>query len=308
MTMLTKKSLFLVKEEATYGTDPTPVVATNSILAMDVDLKEITPPTERNVQMMYLGTKKSISGLKHVELTFKIEVMGSGSAGTAPRLGDLLESCGMDETIAGGASATYEAVSSGHKSCTIYVFKDGRHYVISGCMGTFKLSCIAGNQAILEFTMKGLYADPTNVALSAPTYESTIPPVCKATTFTFDSKTTLIVSQLEIDMGNVVAMRESLAGTEGIAGFTVTERKPVMTLNPEAQIQTSYDYRGDRLTTEFAVSYVIGGTAGNICTVTVPKYNITGIEYADDEGILIEQLTGDCDISSGDDDVKLAFT
>lgn len=81
-----------------------------------------------------------------------------------------------------------------------------------------------------------------------------------------------------------------------------------MTFDVESQIETSYDFRGDQLTTEREVSLVVGGTAGNITTFSVPKYMVTNIEYGDEDGILLEKLTGDCAIDSGDDEISIAFT
>ena len=63
------------------------------------------------------------------------------------------------------------------------------------------------------------------------------------------------------------------------------------------------------MVTQRAVSFVVGATAGNIITNTVPKYNITNIEYGDADGILLEKLTGECTKdSTGDDELSLVFT
>jgi len=220
----------------------------------------------------------------------------------------LLQACAMDETVVGVTSVTYEPVSSSHASCTIYLYKDGRRNIVTGCRGSWKLSAEAGKIGMLEFTMKGRYATPTVTALPSPTYESTIPSVCKNGTFTYDAKTTLCLSMLDIDIANTVAKRPCLSDANAIGGFEITDRKPTATINPEAQIETSYDFRGDQLTNQKEVSYVIGSVAGNICTLTIPKFNIETIEYGDNEGVLLEQMTAECTISSGDDEVAIAYT
>lgn len=306
--MLTKRSVLLAKEETTYGSDPTPTEGDNALLAIDAVIKEVNAAVERPVQQASLSTKPSVLGTQHVEVTFKIEVQGSGTAGTAPRLGCLLEACGFDETIVSGTSVTYEPVSSSHSSATLWLYKDGRKHVINGARGSVKATLEAGKIALLEFTMKGLYTAPTNVALPSATYESTTPPVCKSSAFTYDSKTTLVVGMVEIDVANTVAQRFSLSESTGVKGFEITGRKPVMTIDPEAQIQTSYTFRTDLLTNQRQISVVVGATAGNICTITVPKYNMTNIEYADKDGVLIEKITGECNENSGDDEIAIAFT
>jgi len=306
--MLTRRSVMFVKTETTYDTDPTPVEGTNAILALDVDIKEVREKVERPVQQKFLGIRPSVLGSQNVEITFKIELQGEGNAGTPPRQGTLLLACAMDETVVSSTSVTYEPVSSSHSSCTIYLYKDGRRNIITGCRGSVKLIAEAGKIGILEFTMRGRYAAPTATALPAPTYETTIPPVCKGGAFTFDSKTTLCVGLLEVDLANVLANRMCLSDSNAIAGFEITDRNPSATINPESQVETSYTFRADQLTTQRQISQVIGGTAGNIITVTVPKFNIESIEYGDNEGVLIEQITGECAINSGDDEIAIAYT
>ncbi len=306
--MLQKRTLLLAKSEVTYGVDPTPSVAANAIEAIDVEVKEVSEAAERPLQLMYLGRKKSVLGKQHVEISFKVEIRGSGSVNVAPRLSDLLLACKMDETIVSGTSITYEPISTSQPSVTLWVNKDGRYHKINGCVGNLKIVCAAGEIGLLEFSFKGIYAAPVNGALSAPTYESTIPPACKSCSFTYNSETTLVARSIELDMGNTIAMREDLSAATGVKGFEITDRNPTMKFDVECQIIASYTFRTDMLSTERQVSWVVGSVSDNIATITVPKFNITDIAYGDADGLLLESVTGDCDQNSGDDDFSIALT
>jgi len=308
MVMLKRKAVILAKSESPYGTDPTPTAAANAILALNPEIKEIQEPIERNINISTLSNKPSLKGSQFAEVTFSVELKGSGTAGTAPRLGALLQACSMEEISISSTSVTYEPVSSGQNSVTLWIYIDGRLHKVNGARGSVKLNLTAGQLCMLEFNFSGKYTAPTNASIVSGTYDTPNPQPCKSCAFTYDSKTTLIAKMIEIDLANTLARRNDLSAATGIAGYEITARKPVMTFDVEAQIQTSYTFRTDQLTTQKAVSAVVGATAGNICTVTVPVFNITNIEYADEEGILLEKLTGECAISSGDDELSIAFT
>ncbi len=62
----------------------------------------------------------SVGGMRTTEITFKVELRGSAAAGSAPEIGDLLEACGMAETVTAGSSVVYSPVSVNDKSVTIY--------------------------------------------------------------------------------------------------------------------------------------------------------------------------------------------
>ena len=306
--MLKKRSLILVKEESEYASDSSPSASDNALLGIDVKTKEAPEAEEREVEKGYLGRRASLLGKIHTEITFQVELKGSGTKGTAARIGDLLEACGFTETVVAGSSVNYAPGSSSLKSVTIYHFIDGRKHIITGARGSIKLVMAAGKRAFLEFTMKGLYTAPTDTALPAASYETTVPPVCKSCALSLNSVSNLVVQQVEIDMAIAVALRESLNAATGVAGFEIESRKPTISLNPEAVSVATYDFRTDLLTTPRSFSMVIGSVAGNIITITAPKLNITEFEYADREGVLVENIKGELAENSGNDEIAISFT
>lgn len=306
MIMISKRAVLLAKVETTYGTDSSPTAIQNSLHAIDVQIKETTTPVERPVQQASFSNLASLLGVRFAEVTFKLELKGSGTAGTAPRLGHLLRACGVGETILSSTSVTYAPLSTSISSVTLYLYKDGRLHIITGCYGTFSLTCEAGKQAMFEFTFSGIYAAPSTASIPTTVgmYESSTPPVCKNQTFQYNSKTTLVTQTVTLDIANEVSQRPSLAASDAIAGFVITGRKPMVTINPEAQFETSYAFRTDVLATQRQVSLTIG----SICTLTVPKFNITDIAYSSRDGVEIETLTGQAAQNTGDDEFTLVFT
>lgn len=311
MVMIVKKSVLLAKAEATYDTDPTPVGTIDALAVQDAMIKENVTPVERNLQLSSLGDFASLLGEQWAEISFKVPVIGSGVVGVAPRVGALLKACGLSETVLSTVSVTYAPTSTNHGSATIWLYKDGRLHKMTGCRGTCKLVFSAGKELMMEFSLMGRYAAPTVVALPSTTYETTVtaPPVCKSTTFQYNSRSTLVVGTLELDMGMKVVKRPSLNDANAIAGFEITDRKPKASIDPEAQFETSYAFRTDWLTTTRALSIVATRAAGNIVTLTIGQFNITKIEYADRDGILVEKVEGECaESTSLNNSFSLVFT
>lgn len=303
-----KNQCLLVKVETTYDTDSVPVVGTDSILAIDPKIKEIISTVDRPANIASLSGIPSVAGSKYAEITFSVELKGSGVAGTAPRIGALLRACGFAQAIVSNVSVTYLPVSASFESVTIYLFIDGRRHVVTGCRGDVKFKCEAGKMAMMDVTLKGRYADPTLVALSTPTLESSTPPVCKSCNFSYNSKTTLVVKTAELDMKNKVDQRDSISDANAIAGFEITDRNPMLTIDPEATIETSYSFRGDAYVNQRAISWAVGTVAGNICTFSVPKFNPYWPSYEARGEILCEKITGECTANVNNDEVSIAFT
>lgn len=311
MVMIVKKSVLLAKAEVTYDTDPTPSGTVDALVVQDAQIKENAEAIERNLQLSSLGDFPSLLGEQWAEITFKLPVIGSGTPGVAPRAGALFKAMGLSETVVSNTSVTYNLVSANHGSATLWLYKDGRLHKMTGCRGTAKLIYAAGKELMLECSLMGRYAIPTVVSIPATTYETTVkaPPVCKSTTFQYNSKSTLVVGTLELDMGMKVVKRTSLNDANAIAGFEITDRKPKVSIDPEAQFETSYAFRSDWLTTQRALSIVATRAAGNIVTLNVPQFNITKIDYADRDGLLVEKIDGEASESTTlNDAFSIAFT
>ncbi len=312
MVKIKRRSLILAKTETSYGVDPTPTGAANAILTIDSGIKESFEAVERNVQISSMSRKPSLGAQKFCEVTFKTELVGSGAVGTAPRLGALFKACAFSETVSAGSSIIYTPNSSPISSCTLYFYLDGLRHIVTGALGTFKMNCEAGKQAMLDFTFKGLWTTPTDTAMATPTFESTVdsPPLVKSANLTWNAISTLIAKMLEIEMQNNIALRPSMNAANAIAGFHITDRKPRFSFDPEAESVATIDWRSDVLTNPRQLSLVIGATAGNICTITAPKCNPTDLEYSDREGTLVQNVKGEitANSSGGDDELTIKFT
>ncbi|MEK9985427.1 MAG: phage tail tube protein, partial [Opitutae bacterium] len=171
MALLGRKKILLAKIEATYNANVAPTGA-DAILVRNL---EVTPfesdSVSRDLVRPYYGSSDVLLSRKRVRCTFSVEMAGSGTAGTAPRYGPLLQACAMEATVVANTSVTYDPVSSfnGNDSVTLIYNVDGVQHKVTGARGTFSLNAQNNEIPTIDFEMTGIYVDPTDTAQSTYT-------------------------------------------------------------------------------------------------------------------------------------------
>lgn len=286
MPLKWNSKIFLAKIESTYGVDPTPTGAANAILATDVNLSPMEgEDVSRELETPHLGGQGTIPTGLHSKLSFKVELAGSGAAGTVPAWGPLLRMCGVAETISAGVSVTYNPVTDNHESGAVYLWIGATQFVILGSRGTCVLRFDAQAIPYLEFELTGLFKQPTEVTRVTPTLTAFKKPlvVTKANTPTFAiDSTNMVMRSLSLNLGNQVENR-FLVGSEGVL---ITEKEEMLDTTVEAvDLGTFNPFTLAANSTDIDVDLVHGTAAGNIATLDVPKaqlQRLQGLENAQD--------------------------
>lgn len=157
-----KSKALLAKMEQTYGVDSAPTGAANAILAQNVRLAPMEgEDVERNLERPYFGANPSIPVGLYSTLTFDVEAVGSGTAGTAPGYGPLLRMCGLAEVITAGAKVEYTPITDGQESGSIYFSIGTTRHVLLGARGTCVYKLNAQGIPMFSFTLTGLFSMPT---------------------------------------------------------------------------------------------------------------------------------------------------
>jgi len=309
-----RNRILLAKEETVYGTDPTPTVAANAVEASNIKVNYMGDLLARDIVRNNISPVNPVLGKRWVEVTFDLELKGSGTRGTAGRIGDLFEACSMAETASAGSSVTYVPTSSSQKSVTLYVYNNDSGssvlHKITGAVGTFSLKLTAGQFGVLSFSFKGIYNLPTDVAIpSAPTYETTTPPIVESCSFTLNSSSALIAQEMNIDLANDVISRDDINSANAIKAFLVSNRNPKGSFNPESMLVASYAFYADWVAaSQRALSIVLGSTSGNIITITAPKVTIDSIADAERERVLTKDIPFTLGQNAGNDELSIKFT
>jgi hypothetical protein len=311
MALLTRKRLILAKAEATYGTDPTPTGSANAILVRNLEITPLQSDiVQRELIRPYLGNYEQLLAQTRVQVTFEVELAGSGAAGTAPAYGPVLKACGLSETVVATTSVTYAPVSTSFSSVTIYFYQDGIRHIVTGARGTFTLNGQVGAIPTIAFTMTGICNAPTDTALATPTYANQATPLIfkngNTTSFSAFSYSGALQS-IDLNVGSEIVYRELIGGTKEVL---ITDRKPAGTMSIEAVLLATKNYfTVSTGSTTGSISFQHGTTAGNIATLTMAQADLADASYAELNGIAMMNLPYVATpTAAGNDELSLAYT
>jgi hypothetical protein len=170
MTRFVRNTVILAKEEVTVGTDPTPTGGSNAMLVSNLTINPLNAQNvSRDLVRGFKGGSEQLVGTRFVECGFDIELVGSGTVGTAPAWGALMKACGWSELATADVRVDYTLVSTGEKSVTIYWYDDGVLHKLLGARGNVMIKLNSGGRPVLSFSFKGLDGGISAVSNATPT-------------------------------------------------------------------------------------------------------------------------------------------
>lgn len=290
MPLLRRKSVFAAKVETTIGTAESLTGAEGVYNARDFMIQPTIAVTRREGQ----GGFNYLAGIPEGMIGTCTIVHDLAYDGTnIPTWASvLLPACGWVDT-----AGVFSPVSSGPganvKTLTIGHYKDGKRSLLSGAMGNFKISCPTGKLAFITFTFTGKYStNETDTAIIAPTYPTTLPMRFAAGALTWNS-VALCTSNVEVDAGNSVIMRECVNASDrsGYVSALVTNRAPVITADPESVLVATQDRDAHWLSSlPYALSITVG-TAGSSIVIAAPKAQLENKQQGNRSDMMVDDLT-----------------
>lgn len=310
MPLLRRKTTIAVAEEVTEGTEVSILASHAKYLVYDCTYKVNPRLIERNLASTGFARKVPVIGEKLVTISFKTEVVGSGTVDTESAWAIFLRGCGFKPTTNATTSVQYDPTTNpasygaaqGNVSLTIWVYQDGVIKKARGCRGTGKLTAEAGGIAYWEWTFTGIYSAPVDGAYPALAsgYDANVPPLVESCTFTFQDMTSgsVLIKTFTLDIGNQIVPRYDVTSTSGIKSLFVADRQVTGTVDPEQMLEADWGAtdKGElrRLSEGVTgtISLLIGSVAGNKMQVTAPAnlVQITDVDEADRDGIATNTL------------------
>jgi hypothetical protein len=273
-----RNTAILAKIEVTEGVDSVPTGALNALLVSDVSINPLNAQNvDRDLIRPFFGGSEQLVGTAYKEVTFTVELAGSGTASVPPAWGALVVACGFIESGAAGFRQFAPDTPANQKSCTIYYFDDGVRHVLLGAKGTFRLVAGVGERPTLAFTFLGKDGGETAVANPALTLTAWRAPQVITDTNSGDVRTggayatgavtggTAFTSRgLELDLGNTVTFTPLLGGDF----IDVTARTVTGTLQLDLTAAQEVTFMGTvKANTTTTLSLEHGTVAGNIVGV-----------------------------------------
>lgn len=318
MSRLTRNAAILAKIETTYSIDAAPTGAANAILVGNISATPLAASNVgRDIIRPYLGGSEQLVGTKSVELSFDVELQGSGTAGTAPAFAPLLRACGFAETVAAGVSAQYNPISTGFESLTIYYHDDGVLHKLLGARGDVGFKMGIGDRPVMSFKFIGLYGGVTATANPSGTYTAFKTPKvvtndnsgglllgCTFTASSLSGGTAYTSRGIEISCGNKVGYLP-LLGAE-VVNLSNHDVSGKVTLDLTAANEATFMSNVIDNSTQ-SMGFTHGMTAGYTSLVYAPKMQLISPAKADVDGIRLISFDMRLVPNSGNDDIILCF-
>ena len=292
MPKLHRKRSILAKAESSYGSDPTPTGSANYVQVIDLNIEPIvSDEVSRDLIRPYMGNYEVIPANTRVNVTFDVEMSGSGSAGTAPKYGAILKACGLSETVVSSTSVTYAPVTTPSDSVTLFVNYDGIRHKVTGARGTFSLNCEVNNIPRISFSLTGIFNAPTDTALPTVTVSNQASPLIFKNGSTSNFAIFGFAAALQswnLDFNNEAIYRELVGGTKEVL---ITDRRPSGTAVIESPALSAHNFFTDYTGTSTGTNTWLHGTvAGNKGTVSCPQTDLGQPTYEESDGITMLSL------------------
>jgi hypothetical protein len=168
-----RNTCILAKIESAYATDAVPTGAANAMLVSDLSINPLQANNvSRELVRPYFGGSEELVGTRYIECGFSVELVGSGTAGTAPAFGPLLRACALAEVLIASTRVDYNPITTGQESVTIYWYDDGVLHKLLGARGTVDFKLGSGERPVMVYKFQGLYggisaATPSGIDFSA---------------------------------------------------------------------------------------------------------------------------------------------
>lgn len=284
--MFFRKKALLAKIETTYGTDALPVGATDAVLCLNVNITPMeNEMVDRAREQAFFGHQAQLPVNTAMKLDYEVEMVGSGTAGTAPAWGPLIRACAFAETVSAGVSVAYNPISSTIESLTQYFNLDGVLHKLLGCRGSVSMKISAKGNPVFAFKTMGLYggiSDVTMPTMTLTAWKDSIA-VNNANTSAFALHGYAgKLYDMNIDLATKLVHR-NLVGAEDIQ---LTDREPAGDIVIEAtKIATKDFWTISKAATLGALTLTHGTVAGYKVKIDAPNAQLINPSYEDRDSI-----------------------
>lgn len=191
-------------------------------------------------------------------------------------------------------------------SASMYFWKDSILHRLLGAVGTWSLEGEVGKIGTFQFKMSGLWVDPADSELPAPTLTTLTGPQALAMDMRIGAYTPVFTA-LKLDLGAKIDKRQDANADEGLVGLMITGRSPTGTLDPEVDALAAYNpWDAWKSGTKSRLNCYLGSVAGNRWAIHVGQAQYSDLKYKDRNGIVAYDLPFiPCQERLGDDEIRL---
>jgi len=301
--LASRRKVILIGLESTRGTAVVPAIP---IKAFDPVHDPTAPFIERKPISAGGGHDVGVVGERTAKISFRAELRGNGNAGAADLdagIAAALLACGWQKSA--GVYKRQPACTS-QQTATLYTYEDGRLKAACGCAGTARLEGAPGQLCSFTFDFEGVWIAPTTAALPSPAHNSTVPPRFAGAAVTVTKGSDVYsprFSRFALNLNNKLAALRDPEPAAGVLCYSVPEWDPQCEFDAEAVLAAVADVWAEWLAgTPGALAIQVGSAAGNRIDIDAPVFQYRSIAGGDRDGLQLDNLTGQCCVSSAPGD------
>lgn len=316
---LVRDAIILSKSEGTYGTDSTPAAATD---ALQVSAFTIDPLNAQNVNRdlirAFLGGMEQLVGDRYIAAQYGVEMVGSGTAGTAPAWGPQMLACGFAETLTSVTRADYTLTSGSFGSLTNYYHDSGVKHLSTGTRGNAVFRLELGDRPMIDLSMLGIYNAETAVAQPSPTLTAWKQPQAVTNANSADvvfgcthsssgapalvSGTTYASKGIRVNLGNTVSHVPLLNDESIVISQREVTGSVTLKVTAAQEVSIMADVRAATLT---SIGFVHGTVTGRKVLVFMPYCQLVNPRKGEISGQRLLELDFRATPSVGNDELRI---
>jgi hypothetical protein len=290
--------------ESTKGTAESIAAAMASTMVHDPTMApDNTLPNERAVAGT-TGEAVRVPGAQRGRLSFTTRLV-HGDA-----FMDLLTCCGFTVSGTTTKTATIDVSESSQKTGTFVLWEDGRRKTLSGAAGAVSIEAEPDSgELVASWEFVGVYesvadnATPTGAVSVGSGYTA------RGMTLTLGGSALPECPGFTLDLGIEVALRQDITSATGYAHAYVSDVRPTLALEPQAQRVADHDVFGKLAAgTAEALVLTVTDAAGATLTISAPQAQRIDVGQGDRDGSATDPITLLLAIDQGDDQVALVAT
>lgn len=315
---LPRRTVILVKVEATQGVDAAPTGAANAIQVTDFSITPLDAQNiDTNILLPYFGGSPSLVGPASVKCSFSVLFAGAGLAATAPAWGQLLIGSANSETtgLLTPNRVEYLPATDLLKTVSIYYHDDGVLHKLVGAFGLPKLSAKVGESAKLMFDFVGTDAGVTAVANPTAVLTAWKTPVamtranvidinlgCTYATGALTGGVQYNSTGLTLDWGNKVEFSPMLTTDEVVLNDRMITGNVSLELTAAQEVTFMASVKANTLQ---GLGFVIGTTSGNRLMLHAPAAQLLNLKKEEVNGKRVIGFDIRCIPVAGNDELRI---
>jgi hypothetical protein len=264
------------------------------------------------------GELKARQGTSAARCSFRTD-LHSVTAASQP-LSVLLPACGWVDTAGTFSPKLGTPGTNGITTITLREDINGTKTLMRGCAGRWRMEFVAGRAVQVFWEFLGIWSTAasattltspvTDATIMSPSLNTASPLRFAASAMTLASSYTPRLSRLTLDCGNDVQMREDGGGGD-VSGYSyamIRNRVVNGSMDPEFDLIANRDWFGIwQAETEEALAFTLG-TTGNAIAFAAPKLQMMSVSKGRRGDIEIVNVGFQCNPSSGNDELTLAYS